>query len=316
MEKKKLDTKAIRKYWWKVIKRAWKSASDEAGMKLLIIGLIIVLLVVALAGLLAAIGLVSIPFFAFQVGNVQAGLDDFCGSVALLVFLFLAMLWRTPAEMHQEKEDRINELEPENAKIEIVDPPLSDYTKGYRIKLRVINKSIFDVIKCHAKLDFIIYNRSDNTGWQEPKEWHMKDLLWSSRTTEQDGTITISGNGGEETLDIIEVGDDQFNILFNNNGPQVGFDWPDKGLTASGLYLINVKIYGNVGEKSNKPILPIETKFIVNFKMLILNPMGVSFAPAPDGIDIIPTACVQIRKVEIHANTENQEKGDKKDKPS
>src|ERR1700690_3269749 len=106
----KLDTRAVRKYWREVVKRAWKSATNEVGMKLIIIALILLLIITAFSGLAAAFGFVPIPSFVFQVSKVQAGLEDFCSSLALLVILFLAMLWRTPAEMVKEKEYEIKKL--------------------------------------------------------------------------------------------------------------------------------------------------------------------------------------------------------------
>lgn len=104
----KPDTKQVRKYWRTVGKRAWESASGDAGVKIAFITLVLLLFVVGLAGLGAAVGVLPLPFLQNQTDSAQAGALVFCGSLPLLMVLFFLALYRAPAEMDKEKADQID----------------------------------------------------------------------------------------------------------------------------------------------------------------------------------------------------------------
>jgi len=58
-----MDKNYIKNYWKEVRRQAWSSAWDNAGMKILIPFLIVVIGASALGGLLLMFGLVEYPFF-------------------------------------------------------------------------------------------------------------------------------------------------------------------------------------------------------------------------------------------------------------
>jgi len=262
MEKEKLDTKAIRKYWGRVICRAWKKATDDAGMRILFWGLMPLLFLSAVVSFLAAFGFVPIPFFTFQVNQALAGLEDFYLSLILLFVLFVIMLWRTPAEMDNDKQKQIDDLSPAKPKIDFVFPPMQG--KGNQ-KLEVINRSLKEV-NCHAVFTYIAPIVFDNFR-PYPSWWHSKNLVWSNRKT-SDVNIVIDGNCGNAVLDIAETLDNRFNFLFQNGeSVQVGFDLDDEYKKDAGLpegvYLVNLRLDGKFEGKD----FVVEKKYFVLFEI-------------------------------------------------
>lgn len=263
-----MDTKTVRKYWREVITRAWSVAWEKTEMRAASLVFLAIITIIALTGLVFTIlGISGIPFIVNSWSAIKSGVTLFFGSFFIFMIFFLAMLWRTPAEIDSEKENQINELKPENAKIEMFFSKPSCYTNGKIAKLRVINNSSFDIIKCHAKLDFINFPIANGEWSRKSKNSYIKDLFWGSRAIAQDGTINISGIGGEESLDLIKIHDDYFSFLFYNNGlQQDGFDSDEKGLTV-GTYLIGITLYGNVGENPKKTIVPVERMYALTFML-------------------------------------------------
>jgi len=106
-----MDKKYIKNYWKEVRRRAWKSASDRAGIKLLISTLIILLFASAIAGFVFVLGKVEYPFFRDNlVANSITGLSQMIFSIFALLGLFVWLMYRTPPEMEKEKEKEIDVL--------------------------------------------------------------------------------------------------------------------------------------------------------------------------------------------------------------
>src|SRR5687768_14891517 len=107
-----IDKEAIH-YWRKVLGRAGNTAFQEVAMKLAIIGLVIALLLITLAFAAFRLGVVSDSFFASLVDFAQASWGAFCVALVLMTSLFLAVLYRTPADMDKETREEMDSCKQE-----------------------------------------------------------------------------------------------------------------------------------------------------------------------------------------------------------
>ncbi len=102
-----MDKGYVKKYWGEVTSRSFKAAWKRAEMKAAIIATCAVLIPLGIIGLLTFAKIVPIHIFADQAKNALSGLLTFCGSIIILLILFLAMIYRTPAEMNYKKDQTI-----------------------------------------------------------------------------------------------------------------------------------------------------------------------------------------------------------------
>ena len=100
-----------KRFWREVISRSFKTAWKRGEMKAAIIATCAILIPVAILGLLTFTGIVPLHIFTDQAKNAFSGLVSFCGSLIILLFLFLAMIYRTPAEMNRKKDQTIKALQ-------------------------------------------------------------------------------------------------------------------------------------------------------------------------------------------------------------
>jgi hypothetical protein len=99
------------KYWKEVISRSFKAAWKRVETKVAIIATCVILIPIAILGFLTFAGIIPLSIFTDQAKNALSGLLSFCGSIIILLILFLAMIYRTPAEMNYKKDQDIRRLE-------------------------------------------------------------------------------------------------------------------------------------------------------------------------------------------------------------
>jgi hypothetical protein len=100
----------VKKYWGEVTSRAFKAAWKRAEMKAAIIATCAILIPLGIIGLITFTKIVPIHIFTDQAKNALSSLLTFCGSFIILLILFLAMIYKTPAEMNYKKDQIIREL--------------------------------------------------------------------------------------------------------------------------------------------------------------------------------------------------------------
>lgn len=106
-----MDKRCVRRYWKDVISRSFRSAWKKVEIKAAIIATCSILVSIAVLGLLTLIGIIPLHIFTDQAKNAVSGLLSFCGSIIVLFFLFLMMIYRTPAEMNYKKDQAIKRLQ-------------------------------------------------------------------------------------------------------------------------------------------------------------------------------------------------------------
>jgi hypothetical protein len=100
-----------KKYWREVVSQSFKAAWKRVEMKAAIIATCAILIPIAILGLLTFAGIVPLHIFTDQAKNALSGLFSFCGSIIILLVLFLVMIYRTPAEMNHKKNQTIRGLQ-------------------------------------------------------------------------------------------------------------------------------------------------------------------------------------------------------------
>lgn len=170
--------KDYKKRYWSTVRRiAWNSAWDRAGMKAIISVLVIVILFNFFSGFLALYGWVSYPFFKENlIASSLTGLAQVILSTLVLVFLYVWLLYETPAKLDQDKSTIIKKLKRELKKInkelesEIVDVDVSllshslDSDKVYALLDVVNNEKVKNIINCRVKLMKFFMSKDDEGG--------------------------------------------------------------------------------------------------------------------------------------------------------
>jgi hypothetical protein len=106
-----MDKGYVRKYWREVTSRSFKAAWKRAEIKAAIIATCALLIPLGIIGLLTFFKVIPVHIFADQAKDALSGLLTFCGSIVILFILFLAMIYRTPAEMNYKKDQTIRSLQ-------------------------------------------------------------------------------------------------------------------------------------------------------------------------------------------------------------
>ena len=99
-----MDKGYAKRYWREVISRSFRTAWKKVEMKAAIIAICAILVPIAILGLLTFAGIIPFRVFTDQSKNATSGLLSFCGSIIILLILFLAMIYRTPAEINYKKD--------------------------------------------------------------------------------------------------------------------------------------------------------------------------------------------------------------------
>ncbi len=255
MEKKELDTKTVRKYWREVINKAFAPAWSEFGMRVFIIGLALALLITAFSGLFAAFGIVPIPFFAFQIDRIHAGLQDFVAAIGILIILFLIMIWRIPAEMDEEKQEKIEGLIKKTIDANIDIKIFPRQTEGYASI--VINNRENDDIDNYAVYLLNVSKIDEDGNERAITDMVNPDNAFISQGGGNIGRDKIRRND-KSTFNIALQNGDTFLFLFNNGG---------KSPADQGLYKLEI---GFDGDLDNKRINRItKTCFLEYFTQIL-----------------------------------------------
>ncbi len=126
MEKKPISNPEIRRYWFGqkgVFASAIDFAFKESRMKTPLLYFVIAILIVLITGIGNQYGILPIQTFWNSVERLNVGLTPLTVSAILFLTFFIALLYRTPAEIHKEQSDHIEELkdkwEPKQINLEI-----------------------------------------------------------------------------------------------------------------------------------------------------------------------------------------------------
>ena len=150
-EKKMPGTKAIRKYWREVFQRAFTPVWSDVGMRTLIILLALALFVWFISGIGFLFGLIPYSFVADRFTEINYGIASILGSLSLFAILFLAALWRTPAEMHYNQQKVIESFPPNQLNIFVGLAPGLNFNRWYIKDDVVIHIACLTVISHEKK---------------------------------------------------------------------------------------------------------------------------------------------------------------------
>lgn len=179
-----------------------------------------------------------------------------------------------PYIVGKELEDKIKELEPVKANIEIIIPS-GRYSNQEEIPLvygindtahlliRNRNKTA-DLEKCYARFEFIglysIYEGEIN--WYKFDDInYQKNILWDKNSFE-DGTITISADG-KDVLNLLQMTDEGFSFLFQNN--EIYKQNITKTANRPYNFLVQIRIFGHL---NGHPILDFRELYTIHYEYI------------------------------------------------
>jgi hypothetical protein len=303
MNKKKISFKDTSFYYWFVL-IFWQAVKNAFSFSKIGEKLTDILISAIIGGVLVII---------FNKPRTDNPFEVLIAFLTWLVTTFLIRLlgniYNLPSKLNKEKQDRINELEPVEANIEISIPD-EGFRQGDKVKLIITNKNATtDIEKCFVRFELI--GSSSRMGGQIylynfPKQIYQKNILWDRKSAD-DGTITIAA-GSRDVLNIIEVTNEGFDFLFQEKERYSQNFLKEPGRVFND-YLILLKVYGKL---SGHPLKDTREFYLVHFEFhstIYQNQIGdgsiYDIVNAMTNSKIEPR--LQIKRVEFNTNTEIKE---------
>jgi flagellar basal body-associated protein FliL len=211
---KKLDTKAVRKYWGEVWRRAKESAEEDTGMKVALYLLYIYIVLAIIAGLGFLSGIVSVQFLSLRIDGAKGALDTVLVTFILFVITLAKLIYRTPAEMDKEKKDKLTLKEYDDIDLVYYSYPRPDLYKYKQpsdkyvadtLAFQVQNRGGARLIGCkiwfwEAKYRFFDDDSAVPEGknfWNPMPDAEKKLLKWDDELRGNNGLIDIGSKSDE-----------------------------------------------------------------------------------------------------------------------